>query len=87
MVFAIDCVGSVVSTKSSLLAALHEAVRAGHIEALQMILLNGADINQLTVKKNGLTPLDIAIRYLGEDHAMTNFLRENGALKARHVEL
>jgi ankyrin repeat protein len=65
---------------------LHEAVRAGHIEAVQMILLNGGDINHMT-EGTGRSPLDIALEFLGKEHDMTTFLRKNGGVTAQHPEL
>jgi len=55
---------------------LHEAVRAGHVEAVKFILSEGADINQVT--KTGVSPLNIALEYLGKHHKMTKFLAKNG---------
>ena len=63
---------------------LHEAVRAGHVEAVQIILLNGGNINHLA--GSGQSPLSIALEYLGKEHEITNFLRENGGINV-HPEL
>jgi ankyrin repeat protein len=56
---------------------LHEAVRGGSVECVQVLLINGADKNQKTY--TGVSPLNIAREYLGEDHNMTKFLVELGA--------
>ena len=57
---------------------LHEAVRAGHVEAVRVILGFGGNINLQTY--TGVSPLNIALEHLGEDHEMTKFLEENGAV-------
>jgi ankyrin repeat protein len=61
---------------------LHVAVMQGYVEAAQVILSTGGDINQVagTGVEAGVSPLDIAHHFLGNDHEMTNFLRENGAI-------
>jgi ankyrin repeat protein len=56
---------------------LHEAVRAGHVESVQFLLLNGADVNHAT--RSGHTPLDIAKSEFGADHEMIKFLTKMGA--------
>lgn len=58
---------------------LHEAVRAGHVEAVQFLLLNGADVNHAT--NSGHSPLAIANIFLGAEHEMTKFLTEIGAVQ------
>ena len=60
---------------------LHEAARSGQVEALQIILLNGGDINHVT--NTNLSPLDISHQYLGKQHKMTKFLLENGGVSAK----
>lgn len=57
---------------------LHEAVRAGQVDAVQVLLLNGAQINHPT--QTGVSPLNIALQYLGADHQMTKFLQGLGAV-------
>jgi prolyl 4-hydroxylase len=57
---------------------LHEAVRFGHVDAVQVILKYGGNINHETYA--GMSPLNIALRFLGEDHEMTKFLEDNGAV-------
>ena len=61
---------------------LHVAVMQGHVEAVQVILSTGGDINQVagTGAEADVSPLDIAHHFLGNDHEMTKFLRENGAI-------
>jgi ankyrin repeat protein len=62
---------------------LHEAVRAGFVQVAQVLVLYGADINHKTY--TGVSPLDIALEYLGADHAMTKWLQDNGAVKIRNT--
>jgi prolyl 4-hydroxylase len=57
--------------------ALHEAVRFGNIEMIQILLDHGADVNQETYYKQ--TPLSLALKYHGSDHPVTEFLLEQGA--------
>jgi ankyrin repeat protein len=58
---------------------LHEAVRAGHVEAVQFLLLNGADVNVAT--NSGHSALGIAKTYLGAHHQVTKLLMEIGAVE------
>jgi ankyrin repeat protein len=60
---------------------LHEAVRVGEVEVVQVLVLYGADINHETYL--GFSPLDIALEYLGADHEMTKWLQDNGAVNVR----
>jgi ankyrin repeat protein len=64
---------------------LHEAVRVGEVEVVQVLLLYGADINHETYA--GVSPLNIALEYLGADHAMTKWLQDNGAVNIGPSEL
>jgi ankyrin repeat protein len=57
---------------------LHEAARVGQVEVVRVLLSHGADINDQT--KTGVSSLNIAREFLGEDHRMTRFLLENGAI-------
>ena len=59
--------------------ALHEAVRAGQIDSVKVLLKHGGDINRETY--TGVSPLRIALDYLGEDHEMTRFLEAHGAIE------
>lgn len=59
-------------------SAIHEATRSGKVPAVQLILENGIDINKKTL--TGVSPLNIAMEYLGRDHEMTKFLLEKGAV-------
>lgn len=60
-----------------------EAVRKGHIETVAVLLEHGADINARTKSKGrgaaGGSALWWAIELHGEDHAIVDFMRKNGA--------
>lgn len=67
--------------------ALHEAVRTGTIEIIQMLLDKGAEVNRRTGKtENGKTPLDLAKEFHGESHEITKLLQARGA-KDKPTEL
>mmetsp|Transcript_14955 Transcript_14955/g.16150 ORF Transcript_14955/g.16150 Transcript_14955/m.16150 type:complete len:113 (+) Transcript_14955:754-1092(+) len=53
---------------------LHEAVRGSHLEVVEFLVDQGAGVNDVT--GDGLSPLRIAINYLGSTHAITKMLRE-----------
>lgn len=59
---------------------IHEAVRAGHKEAVQFLMDNGADMDARTHWGEGLSPLKIALRSHSDDHPVSQYLRELGAL-------
>ena len=61
--------------------ALHEAVREGtSIEAVQLLLDHGAEVNARTGKnENGQSPLVLAKQFHGQDHAVTKLLESRGA--------
>ena len=56
--------------------AIHLAVRAGHSELVEILVNANADVNGRTVQ--GLTPLGMALERLGEEHPVTNLLRQHG---------
>eukprot|EP00980_Cylindrotheca_fusiformis_P008738 scaffold1868_cov193-Cylindrotheca_fusiformis.AAC.23 len=62
---------------------LHEAVRGGHVETVALLLEHGADINSRTKARGkgaaGGSALWWAIQSHGEEHAIVQFLRSNGA--------
>eukprot|EP00980_Cylindrotheca_fusiformis_P001761 scaffold405_cov132-Cylindrotheca_fusiformis.AAC.13 len=60
---------------------IHEAARSGQIQTLQLFLEYKIDINKKTYA--GDTPLAIALKYLGENHAATKWLIENAASTVR----
>ena len=63
---------------------LHEAVRHGHLEVVQYLIDNGADINDATGDDS--TPLRIAINSFGSDHEISKLLSDMGAEDRGKVE-
>lgn len=63
---------------------IHEAARSGSVGCVKLILEHGIDINVKT--RTGVNPLNIALEYLGEDHSVTKFLIENGAINIDEEE-
>eukprot|EP00597_Dinobryon_sp_UTEXLB2267_P003932 CAMPEP_0170074378 /NCGR_PEP_ID=MMETSP0019_2-20121128/11679_1 /TAXON_ID=98059 /ORGANISM="Dinobryon sp., Strain UTEXLB2267" /LENGTH=372 /DNA_ID=CAMNT_0010284615 /DNA_START=359 /DNA_END=1477 /DNA_ORIENTATION=+ len=57
--------------------ALHEAVRAGHLEVVKYLVEMGADIGKKTIDEE--TPLALARRFLSEDDAVVEYLVSIGA--------
>jgi ankyrin repeat protein len=57
---------------------LHEAIRAGHHEAVDLLVQHGADINYVTLQ--GYSPLYLARHHLTEDHPITQLLLSLGAV-------
>lgn len=63
--------------------ALHEAVRAGHLDVVNFLLENGADVNARTTggdNGNEYSALQLAVDHHGESHPITDLLRNSGAL-------
>jgi prolyl 4-hydroxylase len=58
---------------------LHEAVRGGHMEAVQLLVKHGADINAVTNNGSGVSPYNIALHSLSEEHPVTQYLFGLGA--------
>lgn len=58
---------------------LHEGARGGHEEVVKLLLRHGADMNARTNEGVGGTPLWLAEREHGSDHAVVKFLRSIGA--------
>eukprot|EP00934_Nitzschia_sp_Nitz4_P001932 Nitzschia sp. Nitz4//scaffold3_size479765//398844//399468//NITZ4_000171-RA/size479765-exonerate_protein2genome-gene-1.375-mRNA-1//-1//CDS//3329550971//1932//frame0 len=63
---------------------LHEAIRVGIRESVNIILLAGHGVDVPT--NDGETPLDIAKKYLGSDHKVTKFLIAVGAHEAAELD-
>lgn len=60
---------------------LHEAARAGHLDAVRTLLEHGADVHARTGKQqDGGSALYWAKRFLGQDHAVVAYLEELGAI-------
>lgn len=60
---------------------IHEAVRSGHLNVVELFLEHNVDTNKRTL--SGLSTLDIAVEFLGGSHAVTTMLIENGATSAK----
>ena len=59
--------------------ALHEAARKGELDAIQLLLDRGAQINARTgPKESGDSPLTVAKKFHGADHEVTKLLEERG---------
>lgn len=58
---------------------LHEAARGGHIEAVKLLVNNGADINAVTNNGTGASPLNIAVHSHSGDHPVAVYLSGLGA--------
>jgi ankyrin repeat protein len=59
---------------------LHEAVRAGHMEAVALLVEHGADINAVTNNGVGVSPYYIAKKNLTPEHPVSQYLQSLGAL-------
>lgn len=58
---------------------LHEAVREGHMKAVNLLLERGGEVNARTGRKGeGGSALDWALSYHGEDHEMIAVLEGHG---------
>jgi ankyrin repeat protein len=55
---------------------IHMAARKGHVDVIDFLLKNGADVDALT--NNEYSPLKIALTSLGQDHPVVSFLEKNG---------
>jgi Ankyrin repeats (3 copies) len=65
--------------------ALHEAARKGEVEAVELLLDRGAQVNARTgVKENGDTPLSLAKKYHGPEHEVTKLLEGRGAKEFKY---
>jgi hypothetical protein len=59
---------------------IHEAVRGGHVEAVELLVKHGADINAVTNEGKGVSPYNIALRSLSAEHPISKYLVELGAV-------
>lgn len=59
---------------------IHEAVRGGHVEAVRMLVENGADINSVTNFGAGVSPYNMALKGLSAKHPVSELLKEFGAV-------
>ena len=67
-----------INARVSATTALHEAVRAGKLEVVKLLVANGADVNS-TNDFSHLTPLKMALGYRQTEVA--EFLRQKGAVE------
>ena len=58
---------------------LHEAVRAGAVDAVEFLLEQGAPINEVTAFGNGHSPLRLAEHHHGLGSELYEYLMELGA--------
>lgn len=67
---------------------LHEAVRSGFTDAAKLLVEHGADVNQLTGRKNdGRSPLSIALEYHSKKSPIVEYLKGLGAEEIDMEEL
>jgi prolyl 4-hydroxylase len=59
---------------------IHEAARAGHKDAIEFLIKQGADVNSRTHNGAGVTPLHIAINAHSADHPVSQYLLGLGAV-------
>ena len=59
---------------------IHEAARAGHTSIVRFLHEFGVDINARTHQGKGSSPLNVAVATLSEDHPVSQYLIEQGAL-------
>jgi prolyl 4-hydroxylase len=59
---------------------IHEAARGGHIDVISLLLEHDVDINARTHDGKGSSPLNVALTMLREDHPVTQFLIDLGAI-------
>jgi ankyrin repeat protein len=57
---------------------LHEAIRSGRTELVELLIQHGANKDHLT--KNGESPLHIARYFLRDNHAIVTYLESIGAI-------
>ncbi len=62
---------------------IHEAVRAGNLAGVQLLIVAGCDLTSRTGRNaNGGTALWWAVQRFGEEHSIVQLLRSHGALEA-----
>ena len=61
---------------------IHEAARGGHVEAMEYLIQNGADVNARTHKGSGVSPLRITLNAHNKnaDHPAVRYLMSLGAM-------
>ena len=67
---------------------IHESIRFGDKDIVELLVKNGAEKDARTGKVGqGSTPLNLALRFHGEDHPVVEYLRSIGALDIGEGEL
>ena len=59
---------------------LHEAVRAGHVDVVYLLLQYGANVNEQTAFGQGHSPLRLAEKHHGDESELYEFLTSWGAV-------
>jgi prolyl 4-hydroxylase len=59
---------------------IHEAVRAGRLDAVALLVQHGADINAVTNRGKGVSPYNIAMRSFSPEHPISQYLYGMGAV-------
>jgi prolyl 4-hydroxylase len=66
---------------------LHEASRAGSVESVDLLLQYGTDLNLRTAGGKGGTALYYAVKYLGQNHPVAQYLlKEGGVIVAPGIQ-
>jgi len=61
-------------------SALDESIRKGAIDLVRLLLDHGAEVNGRTgPNQTGSSSLELAKKYVGDDHEITELLRQRGA--------
>eukprot|EP00934_Nitzschia_sp_Nitz4_P009460 Nitzschia sp. Nitz4//scaffold43_size134323//70752//72216//NITZ4_003303-RA/size134323-processed-gene-0.52-mRNA-1//-1//CDS//3329551960//9450//frame0 len=59
---------------------IHEAIRAGHLDAVKLLVEHGADINAVTNEGMGVSPYNIAVTSHSIKHPVAEYLASLGAV-------
>jgi prolyl 4-hydroxylase len=60
---------------------IHEAVRAGRLDTVALLVRHGADINAVTNRgKGGVSPYNMAMRSFSPEHPISQYLYGMGAV-------
>jgi len=59
---------------------LHEGIRSGHLDVVELLIQKGANINERTLDGEGDSPLRISLDVNGPDHPVTEYLLSLGAI-------
>ena len=67
---------------------IHEAVRGGHKDAVEMLIGHGAEKDSRTGRRGkGSSPLNLALAYHSPDHPVAQYLMDIGAKDIAEGEL